>query len=419
MIIPSIDIMGGRAVQLRQGRELVIDAGDPMAWLERFSVAGEVAVIDLDAALGTGTNRALIRQMVRQASCRVGGGIRDQATARDWLDAGATRIIVGTAATPEFCRTLPRERVIAAVDCRQGSVVVNGWRTTTGRAALEVIPELSPHVSGFLLTQVEHEGTMQGFDRELVAAAIRAAGDARVTAAGGIATKDDIATLDHDGADAQVGMALYSGRLSLGDAVGATLSSGMDLWPTVVADESGRTLGLVWSNRDSLRRAVEEKVGVYWSRSRRSLWVKGESSGNRQRLRSVHVDCDRDALLFVVRQEGSGFCHQGTRSCFGNRFDLTSLERTIASRASSGEVSSGTRRLLAEPGLLAAKLHEEAGELANAESPDEVVHEAADLMYLLLTAAARAGVTLADIEVELGRRILRVTRRPMEMKAAP
>jgi phosphoribosyl-ATP pyrophosphohydrolase/phosphoribosyl-AMP cyclohydrolase len=419
MIIPSIDIMDGRAVQLRQGRELVIDAGDPMAWLERFSVVGEVAVIDLDAALGTGTNRPLIRQMVRQASCRVGGGIRDDATARDWLDAGATRIIVGTAATPAFCRALPRERVIAAVDSRNGSVVVNGWRTTTGRAALEVIPELSPHVSGFLLTQVEHEGTMQGFDRELVLAAIRAAGDARVTAAGGITTADDIATLDRDGADAQVGMALYSGAMSLGDAVGATLSSGMDLWPTIVADESGRTLGLVWSNRDSIRRAVEERVGVYWSRSRRSLWVKGESSGNRQYLLSVHVDCDRDALLFVVRQEGSGFCHQGTRSCFGNRFDLGTLERIIASRATSIDASSGTRRLLTEHGLLAAKLREEAGELAGAESPDEVVHEAADLMYLLLTAAARTGVTMADIEAELGRRNLRVTRRPMEAKAAP
>jgi phosphoribosyl-ATP pyrophosphohydrolase/phosphoribosyl-AMP cyclohydrolase len=417
MIIPSIDIMGGRAVQLRQGRELVIDGGDPMAWLERFAVVGEVAVIDLDAALGTGTNRELIRQMVRRASCRIGGGIRDQATARDWLDAGATRIIVGTAATPQFCRALPRERVIAAVDCRHGSVVVNGWQTATGRAALDVIPELSPYVGGFLLTQVEHEGVMEGFDRELVLAAIHAAGDARVTAAGGITTADDIATLDRDGADAQVGMALYSGTLSLGDTVGATLEPEMDLWPTIVADESGRTLGLVWSNRESIRRAVEERAGVYWSRSRQSIWVKGESSGNRQRLLSVHLDCDRDALLFIVRQDGSGFCHQGTRSCFGDHFDLGALERVISGRATSEDTSSGTRRLHTEPGLLAAKLREEAGELALAESTDEVVHEAADLMYLLLTAAARAGIKLSEIEAELGRRNLRVTRRPMEAKA--
>jgi phosphoribosyl-AMP cyclohydrolase / phosphoribosyl-ATP pyrophosphohydrolase len=419
MIIPSIDILGGRAVQLRQGRELVIDAGDPLAWLERFAIVGEVAVIDLDAALGRGTNRALIREMVRKAACRVGGGIRDHATARDWLDAGATLIIVGTAATPEFLRALPRDRVIAAVDCRHGRVVVNGWQTTTGRSALDVIPELAPHVNGFLLTQVEHEGVMRGFDRQLVQAAIRAAGRARVTAAGGVTTADDIATLDRDGADAQVGMALYSGALALGDAVGATLSPGTALWPTIVADESGRTLGLVWSNRESLRRAVEERAGVYWSRSRRSLWVKGESSGNRQQLRAVRLDCDRDALLFIVRQEGAGFCHQGTRSCFGDRFDLSALERVIASRASALDAPSATRRLLTEPGLLGAKLREEAGELAIAESPGEVTHEAADLMYLLLTAAGRAGVTLADIEAELGRRNRRITRRPMEVKAAP
>ncbi|HZI27455.1 MAG TPA: phosphoribosyl-ATP diphosphatase [Gemmatimonadaceae bacterium] len=417
MIVPSIDIMHGRAVQLRHGREFVLDAGDPLEWLERFSIAGAVAVVDLDAALGIGSNAALIRTMVRRASCRVGGGIRDLDTARAWLDAGATRIVIGTAATPAFCAALPRERVIAAVDCRHGSVVVNGWQTATGRAALEVIPELSPHVSGFLLTQVEHEGAMQGFDGELVRAAIRLAGDARVTAAGGITTADDIAALERDGADAQVGMALYSGALSLGDAIGAALAQGTDLWPTIVADEAGRTLGLAWSSRDSLRRAVEERLGVYWSRSRRSIWVKGETSGNHQRLLSVQLDCDRDALLFVVRQEGSGFCHQGTRSCFGDRFDLGALERTIAARASSDDASSATRRLMTEAGLLAAKLREEAGELAIAESHEDVIHEAADLMYMLLATTARAGVTLADIEAELGRRNLRVTRRPMEVKA--
>jgi phosphoribosyl-ATP pyrophosphohydrolase/phosphoribosyl-AMP cyclohydrolase len=417
MIVPSIDIMRGRAVQLRHGREFVLDGGDPLEWLERFAIAGEVAVVDLDAALGAASNAALIRTMVRRARCRVGGGIRDLDTARAWLDAGATRIVIGTAATPAFCAVLPRERVIAAVDSRAGRVVVEGWRTLTRRGTLDAIRELAPVVSGFLLTQVEHEGAMKGFDRNLVRAAIRAAGAARVTAAGGITTADEIATLDRDGADAQVGMALYAGALSLGDAVGAALATGQDLWPTIVADESGRTLGLAWSSRDSLRRAVEERIGVYWSRSRRSIWVKGESSGNRQRLLSVQLDCDRDALLFVVRQEGSGFCHQRTRSCFGDRFDVSALERIIALRASSDDVASATRRLMTEPGLLAAKLREEAGELATAESRGEVIHEAADLMYLLLTAVARAGVTLTDIETELGRRNLRVTRRPMEVKA--
>lgn len=418
MIVPSIDIRDGRAVQLRQGRELVIDGGDPMAWLDRFAVVGEVAIVDLDAALGTGSNAGPIREMVRRAPCRVGGGIRDYDSARAWLDAGASRIVIGTAATPAFCRRLPRDRVIAAVDCVRGDVVVKGWTTRTGQRALDAIPELAPYVSGFLLTQVEREGEMAGFDGDLVRAAIQAAGEARVTAAGGITTAEDIAKLDHDGADAQVGMALYRGVLSLGDAVAAILRGDIGgLWPTVVSDDSGRTLGLVWSNAESLREAITRRAGVYWSRSRDALWVKGESSGSRQELVEVRVDCDRDALQFIVRQEGSGFCHAGTRSCFGDRFDLGALERTMGARLASGDSASATWRLASDRELLAAKLREEAGELAEAGSRDDVVHEAADLLYMLLAAAARAGVRVTDVEAELRRRSLRVSRRPMQAKS--
>jgi phosphoribosyl-ATP pyrophosphohydrolase len=417
MIVPSIDIARGRAVQLRHGREFVLDAGDPLEWLERFGIAGEVAVVDLDAALGAGSNAALIRTMVRRASCRVGGGIRDLATARAWLDAGATRIVIGTAATPAFCGALPRERVVAAVDSRAGTVVVDGWRTQTERGTLDAIRELAPVVGGFLLTQVEHEGAMRGFDMDLVSAAADVAGSARITAAGGITSAAEIAALDHMGVDSQVGMALYTGALSVADALAAPLKeSDEGLWPTVVSDVDGRTLGLAWSSRASLRRAIETRRGVYWSRSRNALWVKGESSGSRQALLSVDLDCDRDALQFTVAQEGSGFCHRGTRSCFGDRFTLGTLERVIASRLVDPSKASGTARLANEPGLLSAKLREESGELADAESAESVIHESADMLYFLLAKLAKAGATLRDVEKELGRRRLKVSRRPMEAK---
>src|SRR5690348_4337749 len=234
MIVPSIDLMQGRAVQLRGGRDLVLDGGDPLARLEEFAVAGEVAVVDLDAALGKGSNAEHIREMVRRAPCRVGGGIRDLDTARAWLDAGAARIMIGTAASAEFCGALPRERVIAAVDAESGHVVVEGWRTSTGRSVLERIHELGPVVGGFLFTQVEKEGAMAGFDFEAVAAAVRAAGGTRLTAAGGITTTKEIAELDRIGADAQVGMALNTGHLPLGEAVSAPLGKPLDgnVWPT-------------------------------------------------------------------------------------------------------------------------------------------------------------------------------------------
>jgi phosphoribosyl-ATP pyrophosphohydrolase len=282
---------------------------------------------------------------------------------------------------------------------------------------LDAVRELSPYVHGFLLTQVEHEGMMEGFDINLVRAALREAGDARLTAAGGITTADEIALLDREGADAQVGMALYTGVLSLADAVAAPLVSGIDdLWPTLVSDESGRALGLAWSSSESLRRAVDERSGIYWSRSRKAIWIKGATSGNRQELVSISLDCDRDALRFIVRQRGTGFCHRATWTCFDDRFTLDALVRVVEQRLESGDVASGTRRLVTEPGLLAAKLREEAAELANAGAPDEVVHEAADLLYLMTVALARAGRSLSDVERELGLRNRRVSRRPMRAK---
>lgn len=418
MIIPSIDISRGEAVQLRRGRDLLLEGGDPLQRLEEFRVAGEVAVIDLDAARGTGSNRDLIRQMISQARCRVGGGIRSVDEARQWLDDGAVKVIIGTAATPELCAQLPEERVIAAVDAEHGEVVVEGWETGTGVPVIDKIEELAPHVGGFLFTQVEHEGGMAGFDRKAVAAAVDAAGGARVTAAGGITTAADIAELHEMGADAQIGMALYSGSLSLGDAVAAPLVRPVDgrFWPTVVIDESGTSLGLVWSTAQSLRTAVEQRRGIYWSRSRNEPWVKGETSGATQELLSVDLDCDADALRFTVRQHGTGFCHTGRPGCWQEHFGLPQLERRIVHRLGSREQGSGTARLGEDPSLLAAKLVEEARELAEAGTPEDVIHEAADLVYFALVRMATAGVTLSQVEKELRLRSLRVERRPMESK---
>jgi len=422
MIVPSIDVINGRAVQLRRGREFLLDGGDPLARLEEFAVAGEVAVVDLDAALGRGSNAELIREMVRRAPCRVGGGIRDRDAARAWLDAGAAKIVIGTAASPELCGTLPRERVIAAVDADRGQVVVDAWRRETGVPVLERIRALAPSVGGFLFTQVEREGAMDGFDFQAVVAAVHAAGDARVTAAGGITTTIEIAELDRIGADAQVGMALYTGRLTLGAAVAAPLAQpvengGRGVWPTVVCDEWGRALGLVWSTPESLARAVEERRGVYWSRSRQALWVKGETSGNTQQLLRVDLDCDRDALRFSVRQHGAGFCHLERPACWPTEFALDDLERTVAERAAHPDPGSRTNKLLGDPALLAAKLREEAAELAKAETPGEVVHETADLLYMALVALVRGGGSLAEVRAELARRHAGVTRRPMTAKA--
>lgn len=427
MIVPSIDMMDGRVVQLVGGvrERLEVDAGDPLPVARNLAVAGELAVIDLDAAMGRGSNAEAIAEVCRRHPCRVGGGIRDLDTARDWLDRGARRIVIGTAAEPALLRELPRDRVQVALDARHGEVVVEGWTRGTGRGVLERIEELAPFAGSFLVTFVEREGRMQGTDLEAVRALVAAAGEARVTVAGGVTTAEEVAELDRLGADAQVGMALYTGRLDLADALAAPLVSDRPdgLFPTVVEDEDGSLLGLVYSSRESLRVAVAERRGVYWSR-RRGLWRKGEDSGDEQELLRVELDCDRDAVRFVVRQAGRGFCHRGTRSCFdgegsaaGGR-GLHGLARTLAARRVDAPAGSYTARLFADADLLAAKLREEAAELCTARTRDEVVHEAADVLYFTLARLAREGVSLAEVEAELDRRSLRVRRRAGDAKPA-
>ncbi|MCY3699963.1 MAG: histidinol dehydrogenase [Gemmatimonadetes bacterium] len=425
MIIPSIDLMGGRAVQLRQGSTLEIDAGDPRPLAERFAVAGEVAIIDLDAALGRGDNAALIRELLRLAPCRVGGGIRSREAALDWLDAGARRVILGTAATPEVLGGLPAERVIAALDARDGEVVVEGWRRGTGRDVLGRMEELDGLADGYLVTFVEVEGTLEGLPLDRVSALVGAAGSARVTVAGGVREVSEIAALDRMDADAQVGMAIYSGRMDLGDAISAPLKSDRadGLWATLVEDTAGRALGLAWSSAESLRTAVAERRGVYQSRSR-GLWRKGETSGATQELVRVAADCDRDTLRFTVRQHGTGFCHTGAPTCFDtvasgrsaalpslSGMDLSDLETRLRERLADPEPGSLTARLAGDPELLRGKLVEEAGELAEAGSKAEAVAEFADLYYFALTRLVKAGGSLEDVRLELERRALKVRRR--------
>ena len=418
MIIPSIDIQGGRAVQLVGGRELRIDGGDPFAWAERFSIAGEIAVVDLDAARGEGENTALIESLCRVARCRVGGGIRTVAAARPWLHAGATKVVLGTAATPEILSRLPRDRVIAAVDAIHGEVVDHGWTRKTGRSVQDQIAQLREHVAGFLVTFVEREGRMGGTaPLAAIEDLVQRAGSCRLTVAGGVTTPAEVAALDRAGADAQVGMALYEGSLELGAALAAPLVTDREdgLFPTVVTDLEGRALSLCYSSVESISVAIRERRGVYWSR-RRGLWRKGETSGDTQELVRVDVDCDRDALRFVVRPRTQATCHTGSWSCFGTPTGLAAMEAALTHRQSTPSPGSYTQRLWSDPSLLAAKITEEAAELAIASTREEVCAEAADVLFFTAVRLRAAGLDLSDVARELERRTLLVERRPGDAK---
>jgi phosphoribosylformimino-5-aminoimidazole carboxamide ribotide isomerase len=224
LIIPCIDLMDRKVVQLVQGREKALEGDSPEEMLRRFAAFPQIQVIDLDAAMGKGANDDLVDMLASRAVTRVGGGVRTVERASTLLAQGAYRVIVGTAAfssagpdvafLEELVRSIGRERIVLALDSKNGRVVIKGWKESTSFTAEQVIAQLEPYCSGFLCTYVDKEGMMQGTDLDWFRR-LRAATDLEITAAGGITTLDDIRALEALGIHSAVGMAIYTGRLDL------------------------------------------------------------------------------------------------------------------------------------------------------------------------------------------------------------
>jgi phosphoribosylformimino-5-aminoimidazole carboxamide ribotide isomerase len=224
VLIPSIDLQNGHVVQLVQGEKLAIEAPDPDPWIRKFERFPRVQLIDLDAAKGQGDNASIVASICARLPCRVGGGIRSVDRARAVLGQGAHAVIVSSAlfrgneVDLEFARMLANavgpERVIAAVDSRGGRVAIHGWKTVLPITAVDAVQALEPYCGEFLYTHVDKEGLMQGTDMDAILA-VRRATTRRLTAAGGITTREEIDRLHADGIDAVVGMAIYTGQLSL------------------------------------------------------------------------------------------------------------------------------------------------------------------------------------------------------------
>ncbi|MCJ1403141.1 trifunctional histidinol dehydrogenase [Xylographa trunciseda] len=188
------------------------------------------------------------------------------------------------------------------------------------------------------------------------------------------------------------------------------------LFPTVVVNEHGLCLGLVYSDTESIHAALKLGRGVYKSRKRPGLWIKGQTSGDVQELISISWDCDGDCLRFTVRQKGDGFCHLKTSTCFGPFTGLNKLEQTLVARQKSSVPGSYTNRLFNDPNLLKAKIMEEATELCDAESTDDIAAEAADLLYFSMAKCVAAGVSLEKVEHNLDLKSLKVSRRKGDAK---
>lgn len=224
MIVPCIDLMSGKVVQLVQGREKALEGDTPDKMLERFRAFPEIQVIDLDAAIGSGSNDDLVRFLASRARCRIGGGVRSVDRAKALVEQGAKQVIVGTAAfrsngvNTEFlgavANAIGRERVLIALDSKGGRITIKGWRESINLTAEAVLSQLEPYCGGFLCTYVDKEGMMQGTDLDWFRR-LRKATQLEITAAGGITTLDEIRELQRINVHAALGMAIYTGRLDL------------------------------------------------------------------------------------------------------------------------------------------------------------------------------------------------------------
>lgn len=225
MLIPSIDLLGGRIVQLVQGEKLRLAFDDFEYWIEKFSRYPLVQLIDLDAAMRQGDNSALVAQIARRLPCQVGGGIHSIERARSVLDAGARRVIIGSALFTEqgavhaefaagLAESIGAERVVAGIDTKNGHIAVKGWKAQVALTPDNAIPQLEAHAGAFLYTHVDGEGLMQGFPIE-TAARLRKLTQRQLIVAGGIRSQQEVDALHAMGADAVVGMAVYTDLLAV------------------------------------------------------------------------------------------------------------------------------------------------------------------------------------------------------------
>ncbi|MCQ2588004.1 MAG: bifunctional phosphoribosyl-AMP cyclohydrolase/phosphoribosyl-ATP diphosphatase HisIE [Treponema sp.] len=427
MVIASIDLKNGHVVQLKNGKELVLQRDDADALIGDFNKYGEVAVIDLDAALGNvdakgnTVNTPLLKSLLHKGNVRTGGGIRTVKRARELISLGAEKVIIGSAAwnpnpeagksvlnedfLNELAAAIGKDRIIISVDAINGKIAVKGWTETVDIPLVEGAKQAEKFCSELLFTCVEKEGCMQGTNMDYVRE-LRNAVHCRVVAAGGVSSLEEIVELEKLHCDVQLGMALYTNKVNLKDAfVGCLDFEKSPLIPVIAQSVNGEVLMEGFSNAEAFHKSFETGKLTFFSRSRNELWTKGETSGNFLNLVKMRVDCDRDTVLATVIPVGPS-CHTGSWTCFGadpqEKSSMGRLYNVIADRFANPKPGSYTATLDAK--RVREKVEEEAEELCEADGKDEVIWEAADLLYFVNVLLYKEGVTWQDVYNELDKR---------------
>ena len=427
MVISSIDLKNGHVVQLKNGKELVLQRDDADALIAQFDMFGEVAVIDLDAALGNidakgnTENTHLLKSLLHRGNVRTGGGIRSVKRAKELISLGAEKVIIGSAAWKanpvagesvlneeflnELAAAIGKDRIIISVDAINGKIAVKGWTETVDIPLVEGAKQAEKFCSELLFTCVEKEGCMQGTNMDYVRA-LREAVKCRVVVAGGVSSVQEIKELEKLHCDVQLGMALYTGKVDLKEAFVECLDfEKSPLIPMIAQSVNGEVLMQGYVNAEAVRKSFDCGRLTFWSRSRNELWTKGDTSGNVLQVVRMRADCDRDCILATVLPTGPA-CHTGSWTCFTSAIDEKSsmgrLYNVIADRFANPKPGSYTATLDAK--RVREKVEEEAEELCEAEGKEEVIWEAADLLYFVNVLMYKEGVSWKDVYDELDRR---------------
>ena len=424
MVISSIDLKNGHVVQLK---ELVLQRDDADALIAQFDMFGEVAVIDLDAALGNidakgnTENTHLLKSLLHRGNVRTGGGIRSVKRAKELISLGAEKVIIGSAAWKsnpvdgesvlneeflnELAAAIGKDRIIISVDAINGKIAVKGWTETVDIPLVEGAKQAEKFCSELLFTCVEKEGCMQGTNMDYVRA-LREAVKCRVVVAGGVSSVQEIKELEKLHCDVQLGMALYTGKVDLKEAFVECLDfEKSPLIPMIAQSVNGEVLMQGYVNAEAVRKSFDCGRLTFWSRSRNELWTKGDTSGNVLQVVRMRADCDRDCILATVLPTGPA-CHTGSWTCFTSAIDEKSsmgrLYNVIADRFANPKPGSYTATL--DNKRVREKVEEEAEELCEAEGKEEVIWEAADLLYFVNVLMYKEGVSWKDVYDELDRR---------------
>ena len=427
MVISSIDLKNGHVVQLKNGKELVLQRDDADALIAQFDMFGEVAVIDLDAALGNidakgnTENTHLLKSLLHRGNVRTGGGIRSVKRAKELISLGAEKVIIGSAAWKsnpvagesvlneeflnELAAAIGKDRIIISVDAINGKIAVKGWTETVDIPLVEGAKQAEKFCSELLFTCVEKEGCMQGTNMDYVRA-LREAVKCRVVVAGGVSSVQEIKELEKLHCDVQLGMALYTGKVDLKEAFVECLDfEKSPLIPMIAQSVNGEVLMQGYVNAEAVRKSFDCGRLTFWSRSRNELWTKGDTSGNVLQVVRMRADCDRDCILATVLPTGPA-CHTGSWTCFSSAVDEKSsmgrLYNVIADRFANPKPGSYTATL--DNKRVREKVEEEAEELCEAEGKEEVIWEAADLLYFVNVLMYKEGVSWKDVYDELDRR---------------